>query len=470
MTKELSFEEETNILFDKAGEVSGLEKGLLEQIKATNSIYEIKFPLKRDDGSVEVIRAWRAEHSYHRLPTKGGIRYAPIVCASEVSALAALMSYKCAVVDVPFGGAKGGVKIDKNNYSEAELERITRRYVYELYAKNYIGPDVDVPAPDYGTSLREMSWIADTYMTVNPGIDAAGCVTGKPVSQGGVRGRTEATGLGVYFGLREACSKKDLMDSVGLKLGIEGKTVCIQGLGNVGQYSAINLSSGGAIVTTICEYDGAIHNPEGIDIKELIKYKEDKGSILGFPGTTTLENSIEGLYIDCDILVPAALEKQITKENSHKIKAKIIGEAANGPVTAEANDQLVDRGVLIIPDLFLNAGGVTVSYFEWIKNLSHIRFGRIDKRYRQKSRDQIVDALKKSDQLKKDERFRSDDSDEGGEQDLVKSGLEETMINAFNEIYDVYSAEDKIKDLRTAAYLVAIRKIAISYKERGIFP
>jgi len=469
MSKELSFEEETNLLFDKAGDVSGISKGILDQIKATNSIYEIKFPLKRDDGSVEVIRAWRAEHSYHRLPTKGGIRYAPIVHAEEVSALAALMSYKCAVVDVPFGGAKGGVKIDKTKYSDSELERITRRYVYELCAKNYIGPDVDVPAPDYGTSLREMSWIADTYMTIHPGIDASGCVTGKPVSQGGVRGRTEATGLGVFFGLKETCSKKDLMDSVGLELGIEGKTVCIQGLGNVGQYSAEHLSSGGALITTICEYDGAIHSPSGIDIEKLLKHKEANGSILGFPGTETLKTSIDGLYVDCDILIPAALEKQITKENAHKIKAKIIGEAANGPVTAEANDILVDRGVIIVPDLYLNAGGVTVSYFEWIKNLSHIRFGRIDKRYRQKSRNEIVEALKNSDQLKKDERFKSDNS-EGGEQDLVRSGLEETMINAFNEIYEVYQKEDKVKDLRTAAYLVAIRKIAVTYQERGIFP
>lgn len=469
MSNELSFEEETNLLFDKAGEVSGLDKGLLDQIKAINSIYEIKFPLKRDDGSVEVIRAWRAEHSYHRLPTKGGIRYAPIVCASEVSALAALMSYKCAVVDVPFGGAKGGVKIDKSKYSEAELERITRRYTYELCAKNFIGPEVDVPAPDYGTGLREMSWIADTYMTINPGINASGCVTGKPVSQGGVRGRTEATGLGVYFGLKEACSKADLMEAVGLELGIENKTVCIQGLGNVGHYSALHLADGGAKITTICEYDGAIHNPDGIDIRELIKYKDKNKSILGFAGTHTLDSSEDGLYIDCDILVPAALEKQITVDNAHKIKAKIIGEAANGPVTSEANDILVKNGTLIIPDLYLNAGGVTVSYFEWIKNLSHIRFGRIDKRFRQKTRNDIIKALKKSDELKKDERFVVNDSS-GGEQDLVKSGLEETMINAFNEIYEVYNKEDKVNDLRTAAYLVAIRKIAISYKERGIFP
>jgi glutamate dehydrogenase (NAD(P)+) len=464
------FYEQVNELFDKAAAFTDYSQGLLNQIKQTNSIYEMQFPLKKDNGEVEVIKAWRAEHSQHRLPTKGGIRFAPIVCANEVSALAALMTYKCAVVDVPFGGAKGGVCIDKCKYSDSELERITRRFTYELNAKNFIGPGVDVPAPDYGTGAREMSWMADTYMSLNPTLDGAGCVTGKPISQGGVRGRVDATGLGVYFGVREACSKLDLMDKVGLSTGLQGKTAVIQGFGNVGEYSAENLDKAGVKIICICEKDGAIFNKDGINVNKLGKHLAETGSILGFAGTEKLSCSEDGLFLDCDILVPAALEGQITGENAHKVKAKIIAEAANGPLTAEANEILIKNNVLIIPDMYLNAGGVTVSYFEWIKNLSHIRFGRMERRFEQSSTEALIESMAEAVGSKLDKKKLEKKVFGAAEVDLVRSGLEETMINSFQAIYDIYNKIDGVNDLRTAAYICAIHKIALAYEERGIFP
>nr|WP_243663890.1 Glu/Leu/Phe/Val dehydrogenase dimerization domain-containing protein [Rhodothermus marinus] len=260
-----SFWEQVNRMFDRAAAYTKHPKGLLDQIKACNSVYRMEFPVKRDDGSIEVVRAYRAEHSHHKLPTKGGIRYAPNVNEDEVMALAALMTYKCAIVDVPFGGAKGGVKIDRRQYSEAELERITRRYTYELLKKNFIGPGVDVPAPDYGTGPREMAWILDTYnsFSSNP-LEALACVTGKPVGQGGVRGRKEATGRGVFFGVREACSVEEDMKALGLQTGLGGKTVVVQGLGNVGYHAAKFLQEGGAVLVGLAEIEGAIYNPDGL--------------------------------------------------------------------------------------------------------------------------------------------------------------------------------------------------------------
>ncbi|HMB90339.1 MAG TPA: Glu/Leu/Phe/Val dehydrogenase [Rhodothermales bacterium] len=465
----VKFFEQVNRMFDKAAIHTDHPAGLLDQIKICNSVYHIEFPLKRDDGSITVIRAFRAEHSQHKQPTKGGIRYADNVNEDEVMALAALMTYKCAIVDVPFGGAKGGIKINRNDFSEAELERITRRYTYELIRKNFIGPGVDVPAPDYGTGPHEMAWILDTYNSFsdNP-LDALACVTGKPVGQGGVRGRTEATGRGVYFGIREACDIAEDMQELGLTPGLEGKRVIIQGLGNVGYHAAKFIQEGGGVLVALAEYEGAIHNPDGLDIEAVLKHRRSTGSILDFPGATNIPNSAEALELDCDILVPAALEGQIRRDNAPRIQAKIVAEAANGPVTADADSILNEKGVLIIPDVYINAGGVTVSYFEWLRNLSHVRFGRMSKRFEESSAERIMRAVENLSGRQFPRHIFDQTVHGASEEDLVNSGLEETMIYAYNEIHEERKKHDV--DLRTAAFISSINKVAKSYLEMGIFP
>ena len=343
------------------------------------------------------MEAYRVQHSQHKTPCKGGIRFAAEVNQDEVMALAALMTYKCAIVNVPFGGGKGGIKINPRNYSAYELEKITRRYTAELMKKNFIGPGTDVPAPDYGTGEREMAWILDTYTAMHPGeIDAAGCVTGKPVSQGGVRGRREATGLGVFFGLREVCNMTDVMQKQGLAPGVEGKRVVVQGLGNVGYHSAKFFQDAGALVIGLAEFEGSIYNEKGLDIEAVFEHRKKTGSILNFPGAQNFAKNTDALEMDCDILIPAALENVINEDNAPRIKAKIIGEAANGPLTPEADEILMKNGVLVVPDMYLNAGGVTVSYFEWLKNLSHVRYGRMEKRFNENMNAHIVGRWKRS--------------------------------------------------------------------------
>ncbi len=337
VNNEYSFFESVEKSFDKASKFTKWEKGILEQIKACNSIYSMRFPVKMDDGRIEVIEAYRIQHSQHKSPCKGGIRFSLAVNQDEVMALAALMTYKCAIVNVPFGGAKGGIKISPRSLSAYELEKITRRYTAELVKKNFIGPGIDVPAPDYGTGEREMAWIVDTYQSLKPGeIDAAGCVTGKPISLGGVRGRKEATGLGVFYGVREVCQMPDVMKKQGLEVGIQDKKVIVQGLGNVGYYSAKFLREHGAKVIAIAEYEGAIYNEKGLNEEEVFQHRKATGSILNFPGAKNIEKSSDALELECDILIPAALENVIDANNAPKIKAKIIGEAANGPLTPEA--------------------------------------------------------------------------------------------------------------------------------------
>ena len=465
----MSFFQEVNRYFDKAAALTGLPAGLLLQIKACNNVYRMSFPLERDDGSIAVLDAWRAHHSTHKLPVKGGIRFALNASEDEVMALAALMTYKCALVDVPFGGAKGAIKIEKSQYSDAELERITRRYTFELIAHNYIGPGSDVPAPDYGTGAREMAWIVDTYMAMAPSqLDAAACVTGKPLSLGGVRGRTEATGRGVFFGVREACRQADDMRALGLEPGLAGKRVVVQGLGNVGYHAARFLSEGGALLVALAEREGAIHNPAGLDLERVIQHRTETGSILGFPGSTDVTRTADALELDCDILVPAALENQLTGENADRIRARIIAEGANGPVTADANEKLLARGVLLLPDLYLNAGGVTVSYFEWVKNLSHVRFGRMGKRFDEASNARILHAVESLVGREFTPGVLAQAATGAREEDLVSSGLEETMISAYHEMREKRLQHNI--DLRSAAYLIAIEKVARAYLERGIFP
>lgn len=460
---------QVNKYFDKAAAYFDYPAGLLEQIKACNSIYRVRFPLKRDDGTIEVMHGWRAQHSVHRLPTKGGIRFSPQVDEDEVMALSALMTYKCALTDVPFGGAKGAVRVDPAKYSVHELERITRRYAYELFTKNLIGPGVDVPAPDYGTGAREMAWVVDTYSSLAPGsIDALGCVTGKPVTQGGVRGRKEATGRGVYFALREACCYPEDMSPLGLQPGLGGKRVVVQGLGNVGYHAAKFIQEGGGIIVALAEREGAIYCGKGLDVEKVVAHRNSTGSILGYAGATDIAVSSEALEADCDVVVPAALENVITVANVDRIKAKIIVEGANGPITADASERLLARGVLIVPDIYANAGGVTVSYFEWVKNLSHLRFGRMEKRFEEHSNEKILDGVEQLTGLRFTAEARAQATGAAGEEELVNSGLEETMVAAYNELRSIQLAR-KV-DLRTAAFINAIGKVALAYMERGIFP
>jgi len=381
------------------------------------------------------------------------------------------MTYKCAVMDVPFGGAKGAVKINPKNYTVEELEQITRRYTSELIKKNFIGPGVDVPAPDYGTGQREMSWIVDTYSAFHPGqINALACVTGKPVSQGGVRGRLEATGRGVFFGLREVCSHTDDMRDIGLEKGLEGKRIVVQGLGNVGYNAARFCQQGGGIIIAIAEYEGAICNANGLDVEAVMKHRKETGSLLGFPGATNLKTREEALELECDILIPAALENQITEANAGRVRARILAEAANGPTTAAAAEILRSKGVLIIPDIYLNAGGVTVSYFEWLKNLSHVRFGRMGKRFEQTSFENLLRVVEESTGRRLSDAERKGVARGADEIDLVNSGLEESMAIAYNQIREIWKSDSRIPSLRTAAFISAINKIAICYAELGIFP
>jgi glutamate dehydrogenase (NAD(P)+) len=455
---------------DDAAQHMELHPGLLEQIKQCNSIYKFHFPIRKDDGSYETVKGYRVQHSHHKLPVKGGIRFSSFVNEQEVMGLAALMTYKCAMVNIPFGGAKGGVNIDPLKYTAGQLERITRRYTSELIKKNFIGPAIDVPAPDYGTGAREMAWIVDTYEAFNPdAINAKGCVTGKPVSQHGIDGRTEATGMGVYIGIREAVSVEEDMKELGLTTGLQGKSVIIQGLGNVGYYSALFLQEAGAKIIGIAEWNGGIYNEEGINIERIKKYQLENKGFKGYPYGTFVEESIDLLEKPCDILIPAALENQITKENADRIQAKIIGEAANGPVTKEAEKVLLEKNMMIIPDMYLNAGGVTVSYFEWLKNLSRVSFGKLEKRYDMQKFKTLLESIENA----TGDKFSNEQVDMivkgASERDLVNSGLEETMVTAYHQL-NAKRKEKGLKSLRTAGFILALDRIAASYTDMGIFP
>lgn len=457
--------------FDKAAAYTrAYSPGVLEQVKACNAVYRIRFPVRRDDGEVQTIEAYRAEHSHHRLPTKGGIRYSLDVTQEEVMALAALMTYKCAVVDLPFGGAKGGIKVDPRACSAAMLERITRRYTAELIKKNFIGPSVDVPAPDYGSGEREMVWITDTYRELNPTqLDALACVTGKPLSLHGIPGRREATGLGVFYGIQQALSDADDMKSLGLTTGVAGKRVVIQGLGNVGYHAARFLQQAGAVIVGLAEREGAIHDPRGLDLEEVVAHRRDSGSILRFKDAQNMTDPAQALELPCDVLVPAALENQIHAGNVDRIKAKVVAEAANGPVTFDAAEALTKKGIMVLPDIYLNAGGVTVSYFEWLKNLNHVSFERMTKRHQELTNRALVEALEKLTGKSLTESERRLLSQGPEEIDFVRSALEETMIRAYQIIHRLWKVRE-LPDLKTAAFLHAIERVADAYVSQGIFP
>jgi glutamate dehydrogenase (NAD(P)+) len=472
MSENLAFFQQVSHYFKKAASFTDLGPDLLKLIETNNVIVHFKFPIKRDNGQIEVVEAWRAQHSHHRKPCKGGIRYAEIANDDEVRALAALMSYKCALVEVPFGGGKGAIKINPKNYSVGELERITRRFTFELKAKNFIGPGIDVPAPDYGSGPREMAWICDTYMSLSDEIDAHACVTGKPVTQGGIRGRNEATGRGVYYGIKNALEDEELMKVYKIEPGLKDKTIVIQGFGNVGYFSAKFLTKlGGAKVIAIAEYDGIVVNSGGLDIEALYAHKLETGGFKGFKGAQKfIEDTSAFVDIECDVMIPAALESQITMNNCERIKCKIIGEAANGPLTSSASERLFEKGILVIPDIYLNAGGVTVSYFEWVKNLSHMRFGRMEKKYHEKSFANFVSFVEELTDKKVPKEVTERFIHQADEETLVNAGLEETMGNSYRLMVDEMKKHNFKIDMKVAAFVIALEKISLSYKELGLFP
>ncbi|MCH7924141.1 MAG: Glu/Leu/Phe/Val dehydrogenase [Planctomycetes bacterium] len=455
-------------MFDDAAATLTMPPGLSEQIKLSNSVYQVRFPIKFKDG-YKVFTGWRAVHSEHRLPAKGGIRYAPMVDQDEVEALAALMSYKCAIVNVPFGGSKGGLCIDPRQFDEEDMNRITRRFARELIAKGFISPSLNVPAPDMGTGAREMAWIADTYRDQFPNdINAMACVTGKPTTQGGIAGRVEATGRGVQYALREFFRHPEDVKEAGLDGTLEGKRIVIQGLGNVGFHAAKFLSEeDGARIITVIERDGAISSDAGLPIESVRAHIREHGGVKGFAGASYHENGNSLLEADCDILIPAALERQITTDNAAKIRAPLIAEAANGPVTYGADEILRRNGKVVIPDVFLNAGGVVVSYFEWIKNISHIRFGRLGRRFDELRGRNTIEALEQMMERPVPATLQEKLVHGADELDLVRSGLDDTMRLAYQEIREIKQSRENVRDLRTAAFAVAVEKIAVSYMEMG---
>ena len=469
-TSGLSFQQSVNHMVDHAINIMDLDPGVARAMKSCASVLQVNFPVEIR-GEIQVFSGWRATHSAHRLPSKGGIRYSLGVDQPEVEALAALMTYKCAIVDVPFGGSKGGLHIDPSQYTRDEMQKITRRFARELAKKGFLSPSTNVPAPDMGTGQREMAWIADTYKHLHPeDINHIACVTGKPVAHGGIRGRTEATGRGVQFALREFFRHKEELNEAGMKGKLGGKKIIVQGLGNVGYHAAKFLSEDDdAKIVAIIEWDGAIINENGIHVEEAYLHKSDHGGVKGFAGAEYVEDGSKVLEMACDILIPAAMEGVVNEGNAKQIKAKMIAEAANGPVTFEADRILKARGVVILPDAYLNAGGVIVSYFEWIRNLTHIRFGRLERRFDEARGQHIVTALEEMNGGKVPDWIQKELIRGADEFDLVRSGLDDSMRLAMQEIIATKVRHPGIDDYRTAAYVIALGKLSRSYIDVGVY-
>ncbi|MDQ7081105.1 MAG: Glu/Leu/Phe/Val dehydrogenase [Paracoccaceae bacterium] len=473
-TTEPSFRQSVDLMFNRAVALMDLPPGLEEKIRVCNATYTVRFGV-RLRGEIQTFTGYRSVHSEHMEPVKGGIRFAPNVHQDEVEALAALMTYKCALVEAPFGGSKGGLRIDPRQYDEHELEMITRRFTYELAKRDLIHPSQNVPAPDMGTGEREMAWMADQYARMNTrDINARACVTGKPLNSGGIHGRVEATGRGVQYALREFFRHDEDKKAAGLDGKLDGKKIIIQGLGNVGYHAALFLSTeDGAIITGIIERDGALVNPNGMDVQKVRDHLMETGGVQGCEEGTYVENGASVLEEECDILIPAALEGVINMHNASSIKAPLIIEAANGPITAGADEILRKRGCVIIPDMYANAGGVTVSYFEWVKNLSHIRFGRMQRRQEEARNELLIQELQR---LAKEGGLKTGLSDDfvrqylngAGELELVRSGLDDTMRDAYQAMREVWHGRNDVHDLRVAAYIVSIDRVAKSYRAKGL--
>jgi len=472
--KEPTFRESVDLMFNRAVALMDLPPGLEEKIRVCNATYTVRFGV-RLRGQIHTFTGYRSVHSEHMEPVKGGIRFATGVNQDEVEALAALMTYKCAIVEAPFGGSKGGLRIDPREWDEHEMEQITRRFAYELAKRDLIHPSQNVPAPDMGTGEREMAWIADQYRRMNTtDINARACVTGKPVNAGGIAGRTEATGRGVQFALREFFRHPEDVKKAGLKGSLDGKRLIVQGLGNVGYHAAKFLAEeDGCKIIGIIERDGGLYDENGLDVDDIRGWIARHGGVDGYPSGKYVRDGTKYLEEACDILIPAALEGVINLSNAENIKAPLIIEAANGPVTAGADEILRKKGIVIIPDMYANAGGVTVSYFEWVKNLSHIRFGRMGRRQEEARHELIVRELEKLDEHLGDAWGMSPDFKRkylrgAGELELVRSGLDDTMRQAYQQISEVWHGREDVDDLRTAAYLVAIEKVAASYRALGL--
>jgi glutamate dehydrogenase (NAD(P)+) len=473
-TAEPSFRDSVEIMFNRAARLMDLPPGLEEKIRVCNSTYTVRFGV-RLRGSIHTFTGYRSVHSEHMEPVKGGIRYALSVSQDEVEALAALMTYKCALVEVPYGGSKGGLCIDPRAWDEHELEQITRRFAYELVKRDLINPAQNVPAPDMGTGEREMAWIVDQYRRMNTtDINAAACVTGKPLNSGGIQGRTEATGRGIQYALREFFRHPEDVAAAHLTGGLDGKRAVVQGLGNVGYHAARFLSEeDGVKIIGIIERDGALFSDEGLNVEEVKAWLVRHGGLAGFPSALHRADGAAVLEQECDILIPAAMEGVIHLGNADRIKAPLIVEAANGPITAGADEVLRNRGVVIIPDMYANAGGVTVSYFEWVKNLSHIRFGRMQRRSEEAQHILLVEELER---LSADKGlgwtlspdFKRRYLTGAGELELVRSGLDDTMRSAYQKMRETWLSRPEVGDLRTAAYVIAIDRVAGSYRSKGL--
>ena len=471
---DLSFRESVDVMFNRAVSLMDLSPGLEEKIRVCNATYTVRFGV-RLRGEIHTFTGYRSVHSEHMEPVKGGIRYALSVNQDEVEALAALMTFKCALVETPFGGSKGGLCIDPKEWDEEELEQITRRFAYELIKRDLISPSQNVPAPDMGTGEREMAWIADQYQRMNTtDINAKACVTGKPISAGGISGRVEATGRGIQYALREFFRHPEDVSRAKLSGSLDGKDIVIQGFGNVGYHAAKFLSQeDNCKIIAVIERDGAVINQDGLDIEALYAHMSKTGSIKKFTGGRFQTNGMTALEIKCDILIPAAIEGSINLINAKRIKAPLIIEAANGPVTAGADDILRNRGTVIIPDMYANAGGVTVSYFEWVKNLSHIRFGRMQRRQEEARHHLLVEELNRVMEAsglgtKLSDKFKEAYLRGAGELELVRSGLDDSMRTAYQHMRKIWHSRKDVDDLRTAAYLVAIERVAESYRTKGL--
>ncbi len=458
----------TNKLFDHALSYTEISPDLAARIRVCNSTYTINFGVKLRN-EIHTFTGWRSVHSEHFEPAKGGIRYDINASQEEVEALAALMTYKCAIIEVPYGGSKGALKINPKDWSKAEIEKITRRFAQELIKRDLIHPAQNVPAPDVGTSANEMAWIADEYRRIYPtDINALACVTGKPTQKGGLVGRSEATGRGVQYIIREFFRHEDEYLKAGFKGGLKDQKVCIQGLGNVGYHAAKFLQEDDECrIVCVMEHNGAILNPDGLDVEKIKQYLSEHGSFEGCSEGIFETNSSDFLCMECDILIPAARENVIDKSNALEIKAKLIVEAANGPITFEADELLNERNVTIIPDIIANAGGVAVSYFEWIRNLRHIRFGRLEKRRNAFQFDTLILAIETMTGKEMPEKFKEQFIEGVNEIDLVRSGLDDIMREAYQKVRDSMIEHD-IPNLRTAAYKVALDRIAVSYDSIGL--